>query len=98
MAPAAHTPAKTFAIAVIPADGIGKEVIDAGTAVLTALMNTLNTFSLDFTHYDWSSEKYLKTGRYIPENGLEELRKHDAILFGAVGSPGMEACNLNYKS
>lgn len=98
MAPATHTPAKTHAIAVIPADGIGLEVVEAGTEVLKALMKTLNTFSLEFTHFDWSSKTYLQTGHYIPENGLEELRKHDAILFGAVGSPGKETCNVYYET
>jgi len=47
----------------------------------------LGTFKLEWKHYDWSSETYKKTGRYIPDGGLEELRTGcDAILFGAVGS------------
>lgn len=87
MSPASITAAKTYSIASIPADGIGPEVVEAGIVVLNALANTLKTFKLDFKHYDWSSETYKKTGKYIPDGGLEELKKHDAILFGAVGAP-----------
>jgi isocitrate/isopropylmalate dehydrogenase len=70
------------------ADGIGPEVVSAGVEVLKVLAQTLNSFDLDFVDYDWSSETYKKTGKYIPDGGLEQLKKHDAILFGAVGAPG----------
>lgn len=82
------TSAKTYNIASIPADGIGPEVIEAGITALNALTDTLRTFKLNFKNYDWSSETYKKTGKYIPDGGLEELKKHDAIFFGAVGAPG----------
>lgn len=89
MSPSAAAPAsKSYSIASIPADGIGPEVIDAAIAVLKTLSETLGTFELDFTHFDWSSETYKRTGKYIPTGGLDELKKHDAILFGAVGAPG----------
>jgi isocitrate/isopropylmalate dehydrogenase len=78
----------SYRIASIPADGIGPEVIDAGVTVLKKLCETLKTFNLDFTNLDWSSDTYKKTGRYLPENALETLKKFDAILFGAVGAPG----------
>ncbi|KAI0530269.1 hypothetical protein GGR58DRAFT_508619 [Xylaria digitata] len=78
---------KSYSIASIPADGIGPEVIDAAIKVLDSLAETLGSFALNFTHYDWSSETYRKTGEYIPDGGLEQLRNHDAILFGAVGAP-----------
>jgi tartrate dehydrogenase len=75
-----------YKIASIPADGIGPEVISAGIQVLQSLSKAFeSSFTFDFTHFDWSSDTYLQTGRYIPEGGLDELRKHDAILFGAVG-------------
>ncbi|RAK95370.1 putative tartrate dehydrogenase [Aspergillus ibericus CBS 121593] len=77
----------TYSIASIPADGIGPEVIEAGITALNALAETLNTFKLNFTHYDWSSETFKQTGKYIPDGGLDQLKKHDAILFGAVGAP-----------
>ncbi|KLU86111.1 tartrate dehydrogenase/decarboxylase ttuC, partial [Magnaporthiopsis poae ATCC 64411] len=78
---------KSYSIASIGGDGIGPEVISAGIEVLQALAESLGTFDLHFTEYDWSSETYKKTGRYIPEGGLDRLKKHDAILFGAVGAP-----------
>ena len=74
-----------YKIASIPADGIGPEVISAGITVLQTLAFTFNTFSFDFTHFDWSSDRYLSTGAYIPADGLIQLQSHDAILFGAVG-------------
>jgi tartrate dehydrogenase/decarboxylase/D-malate dehydrogenase len=75
---------KTYRIASIPGDGIGNEVIPAGIEVLNRVADG---FALEFQHFDWSSKRYVETGRYIPEGGLEELRKFDAIFFGAVGAP-----------
>jgi tartrate dehydrogenase/decarboxylase / D-malate dehydrogenase len=75
---------KTYRIASIPGDGIGNEVIPAGMEVLNRVADG---FALEFRHFDWSSKRYVETGRYIPEGGLEELRKFDAIFFGAVGAP-----------
>ena len=83
--PASATAHPTYSIASIPADGIGPEVISAGIQVLEALAKTYATFSFAFTHYDWSSDTYKATGHYIPGDGLESLKRHNAILFGAVG-------------
>jgi tartrate dehydrogenase/decarboxylase/D-malate dehydrogenase len=77
---------KTYRIASIPGDGIGMEVIPAGIEVLQALAAS-EGFGLGFEHFDWSSERYKKTGAYIPEGGLEKLKGFDAIFFGAVGAP-----------
>ena len=77
---------RTHSIATMGADGIGPEVINAGVQVLKKLAQLDGTFKLRFTDYDWSSETYKKTGQYIPDGGLEQLKKHDAILFGAVGA------------
>jgi len=77
---------KCYRIASIPGDGIGKEVIAAGVEVLNALAEK-EGFKLEFEHFDWSSERYLRTGAYIPEGGLEKLKTFDAIFFGAVGAP-----------
>ena len=74
-----------YRIASIPADGIGPEVVSAGLTVLQHLSKTLGTFTFESTHIDWSSDYYLKHGAYIPTDGLEQLRKFNAILFGAVG-------------
>jgi len=79
---------KTYRIAVIPGDGIGKEVVPEGLRVLEA---TGRRFGIDFRfdHFDWSCETYRRTGRMMPEDGLEQLRDHDAIFLGAVGYPGV---------
>jgi len=77
---------KTYRIAAIPGDGIGKEVIAAGVDVLNALAEK-EDFRLKFESFDWGSERYLKTGAYIPDGGLEKLKSFDAIFFGAVGAP-----------
>ena len=75
---------KTYRIASIPGDGIGNEVIPAGIEVLE---KAADGFRLEFEHFDWSSRRYAETGRYIPQGGLERLKKFDAIFFGAVGAP-----------
>ena len=75
---------KTYRIASIPGDGIGNEVIPAGIEVLE---KAAHGFRVEFQHFDWSSERFKKTGAYIPDGGLDELKKFDAILFGAVGAP-----------
>jgi len=80
------TPRK-YSIACMPGDGIGTEVISAGVEVLKAIAKTQG-FELTFENFDWSSETYKKTGKYIPDGGLDELKKHNAILFGSVGAPG----------
>lgn len=77
-----------FNIAVIPGDGIGKEVIPEGLKVLQAAAKK-HGITLDFTHFDWSCETYHKTGRMMPEDGLEQLKAFDAIFLGAVGFPGV---------
>jgi len=77
---------KSYRIAAIPGDGIGNEVIPAGIEVLDALAGKEN-FRLAYEHFDWSSARYLRTGAYIPEGGLDKLRTFDAIFFGAVGAP-----------
>lgn len=86
MSPIAIHQKRSYDIACIPADGIGPEVVGAGVEVLKTLAR-VSGFQLEFEDYDWSSETYKKTGHYIPEGGLERLKKHDAILFGAVGAP-----------
>lgn len=73
----------------MPGDGIGTEVIGAGVEVLKAIAKTQG-FELTFENFDWSSETYKKTGKYIPDGGLDELKKHNAILFGSVGAPGKQ--------
>lgn len=78
----------TIKIAVIPGDGIGKEVIPQGIRVLDTLAEKHNV-NIEWTEFDWSCETYHKTGRMMPEDGLETLRQFDAIYLGAVGYPGV---------
>ena len=78
---------KQYKIAAIPGDGIGKEVIAEGIKVLNTLARQSKRFKFSFRQFPWSSDYYLKHGYYIPAGGLEQLKKFDAIFFGAVGSP-----------
>ncbi len=77
-----------YKIAVIEGDGIGHEVVPEGLRVLEAVGRCYGaTFS--WHHFDWSCQTYLKTGRMMPEDGLDQLRGFDAIYLGAVGYPGI---------
>jgi tartrate dehydrogenase/decarboxylase/D-malate dehydrogenase len=76
-----------YNIAVIPADGIGPEVIAAGLQALETLERRDGSFKLTVTSFDWGSERYRKTGAMMPEDGTEQLKAFDAIFFGAVGAP-----------
>ena len=75
-------------IAVIPGDGIGKEVIPEGIRALEAAGNKQGV-NFEWTEFDWSCETYHKTGRMMPEDGIEQLKPFDAIYLGAVGFPGV---------
>jgi tartrate dehydrogenase/decarboxylase/D-malate dehydrogenase len=77
-----------YHIALIPGDGIGKEVTPAAVQVLqTAARTSDGRFSLSFEEFEWGCEFYLRTGRMMPDDGLERLRPFGAILLGAIGYP-----------
>src|SRR5262245_58340058 len=78
---------KTYKIATIPGDGIGKEVVPAGQQVLEALAKTSNTFRFEFENFDWGGDYYRAHGVMMPDNGLDAIRHKDAILFGSAGDP-----------
>jgi tartrate dehydrogenase/decarboxylase/D-malate dehydrogenase len=78
---------KTYRIATIPGDGIGKEVVPAGRQVLQALASTSKSFAFEFEDFDWGGDYYRKTGAMMPADGLDALRNKDAILFGSAGDP-----------
>ncbi|MDD0839882.1 tartrate dehydrogenase [Curvibacter sp. HBC61] len=78
---------KTYSIATIPGDGIGKEVIPAGQAVLQALAATSDRYRFEFENFDWGGDYYRQHGVMMPANGLDALRHKDAILFGSAGDP-----------
>ena len=77
---------KNYKIAVIPGDGIGKEVVPEGIRAMEAAGRQFG-FSFAWQTFDWSCEIYLRTGRMMPADGLEQLRPFDAIFLGAVGHP-----------
>src|SRR6476620_10559155 len=77
--------AATYKVASIPADGVGKEVIAAGRKVLDFVAEQSNgKFAFQCHDFDWGSEYYARTGLIMAEDGLETLKSHDAIYFGAV--------------
>ena len=75
-------------IAVIAGDGIGKETVPEGQRVLEAAGRKFG-FSLTWDEKPWSCEHYAKTGKMMPDDGLAQIRNHDAIFLGAVGFPGV---------
>src|SRR5260370_35311699 len=79
---------KTLNVAVIAGDGIGKEVVREGIRVLEAA-GKLFAFKFNCQAFDWSCETYVKTGKMMPADGLEQLRPFDAIFLGAVGHPSV---------
>jgi tartrate dehydrogenase/decarboxylase/D-malate dehydrogenase len=76
-----------YKIASIPGDGIGPDVICAGMNVLKAVAHADGGFHLDFETFDWGTDRYKRTGGFMPEDGLDRLREFDAIYFGSVGAP-----------
>jgi len=78
---------KTYRIATIPGDGIGKEVVPAGQEVLEALAAAGCAFRFEFEDFGWGGDYYRKHGVMMPADGLERLRGKDAILFGSAGDP-----------
>ena len=73
-----------YNIALIPGDGIGKEVIPEAVKIMKALSKQ-HGFDMTYTEFPYSCEYYLKTGRMMPADGIEKLRAFDAIFLGAVG-------------
>ena len=80
---------KTYKIAVIPGDGVGPEVLTEGMKVLKRVAELDGTFQFEDVWFPWGCEYYLKTGRMMPEDGIEILKGFDAIYLGAVGYPGV---------
>jgi tartrate dehydrogenase/decarboxylase/D-malate dehydrogenase len=78
---------KSYKIALIPGDGIGKEVIPAGRQVLEALTASDSRFTFDFESFPWGGDYYRAHGEMMPAAGLDILRTKDAILFGSAGDP-----------
>ncbi|MEU6443111.1 tartrate dehydrogenase [Streptomyces sp. NPDC047046] len=85
------TTPRTFRIAAIPADGVGKEVVAAGRQVLDALAAdstaSVDAFAFNWEEFGWGCEYYARTGKMMADDGLEQLKTFDAVYFGAVGWP-----------
>jgi tartrate dehydrogenase/decarboxylase / D-malate dehydrogenase len=77
---------KSFKVAVIAGDGIGKEVVPEGIRVVDAAGKRFG-FRCEWTPFDWSCERYVATEKMMPDDGLAQLRRFDAIFLGAVGHP-----------
>lgn len=80
---------KQYKIAVIAGDGIGPEVLNEGIKVLNKVAELDGSFEFQFTHFPWGCEYYLKHGKMMDDDGLEQLQSFDAIYLGAVGYPGV---------
>jgi len=78
---------RTYRIALVPGDGIGKEVVPAGRQVLEAVAESDSGIGFEFESFDWDGDYYRAHGAMMPEDGLEALRGKDAILFGSAGDP-----------
>ncbi|MCR4424806.1 MAG: tartrate dehydrogenase [Firmicutes bacterium] len=79
----------TLEIAVVPGDGVGREVVAEAIKVLAAVSDLHGGVKFSFTEFPWGCEYYLRTGRMMEEGGLRALEDHRAILLGAVGAPGL---------
>jgi tartrate dehydrogenase/decarboxylase/D-malate dehydrogenase len=79
----------SYNLALIPGDGIGVDVVDASIPVLEAAAERSGA-RLSWTRFPWGSEHYLTHGRMMPADALDQLRRHDAIFFGAVGDPRIQ--------
>ncbi|MFD0796554.1 isocitrate/isopropylmalate dehydrogenase family protein [Maribacter chungangensis] len=80
---------KQYKIAVVNGDGIGNEIVPAGVSVLRAVAKKYN-FDITTEDFSWGAGHYVKHGEFMPKDGLETLKKFDAIYFGAVGLPEVD--------
>jgi tartrate dehydrogenase/decarboxylase / D-malate dehydrogenase len=80
--------AKEHRVALIPGDGIGREVIPAAVEVVEAV-GRRHGIAFTFDEFDWSCQRFLAKGAMMPEDGVDLVRPYDAILLGAVGWPGV---------
>jgi tartrate dehydrogenase/decarboxylase/D-malate dehydrogenase len=80
---------KTYRIASVPGDGVGHEIIPAALDVLDIAAKN-SGFAIQTTEFPYGAGHYKKTGTFMPDEGLEEMKSYDAILFGAVGLPDVD--------
>jgi 3-isopropylmalate dehydrogenase len=80
---------KTYKIAVMPGDGTGPEVVAEAIKVLDVAASKFG-FALDKTNFDFGGERYMRTGETLPDEAIEDLKRFDAILLGAIGHPDVK--------
>ncbi len=80
---------RTYSVASIPGDGIGRDVVDAGVTVIRRAQEVCADFEITFEEFPWSCTYYLEHERMMPEDGLDTLRSYDAVYLGAVGFPSL---------
>jgi tartrate dehydrogenase/decarboxylase/D-malate dehydrogenase len=80
---------KTYKIAVIPGDGIGPEVIEQGVNIIKKAAELDGRMTFEFEYFPWGCEYFLRHGKMMDEDGIEQLKAFDAIYLGAVGYPGV---------
>lgn len=78
---------KKFNIAVIPGDGVGKEIMPEAIRVLETAAELHGGLSFTFNKYDWNCDYYLEHGKMMPDDGIEQLKENDAVFLGAIGDP-----------
>src|SRR5262245_6745253 len=88
MADSVRSRSPAYRIALIPGDGIGQEVVPEGVRVLEAAGKRFG-IAFQWDELDWSCARYRRTGRMMPEDGIDRVRGHDAVFLGAVGFPGV---------
>ena len=79
----------TYKMALIPGDGIGPEVTAEGVRVLDAVAALDGGFRFEWTRFPWGCDYYLKHGKMMDDDGVDQLKQFDAIYLGAVGAPGV---------
>ncbi len=80
---------RDFHLALIPGDGIGKEVVPAGQRILDVAAEVHGGYRFTYQTFPWGCQYYLKEGQMMPDNGIETLKSYDAIFLGAVGDPSL---------
>jgi len=80
---------KSYNIALLPGDGTGPEVLREGTKVLD-VVSAAYGLKLNYEKYDFGGERYMRTGECLPDNAVDELKKHDSIFLGAIGHPDVK--------
>jgi tartrate dehydrogenase/decarboxylase/D-malate dehydrogenase len=86
---------KNYEVAVLPGDGIGKEVVPVATKVLDTVADIHGGLKFQYKEFHWSCDYYMEHGKMMPEDGLETLKNFNAIFLGAVGNPALVSDHIS---